>query len=157
MIFKLGDLQTTVSSLQGILTQRLPIKSAYWLGKFLAKAQRELQDFQTARLRLLEEYCLKSEDGTPVRFRIDEAGARIICDKGYQGEYQYDVEHIPEADAEAFGKGYQELASTEVTFEFRPLTLEQLGDKAELSPMDMVALLPFIADEGEKPTAAPVQ
>jgi hypothetical protein len=156
MIFKLGDLQTTVSSLQGILTQKLPIKSAYWLGKFLARAQRELQDFQTARLRLLEEYSLKAEDGTPVRFRIDEAGARIVCGKDYRGDYQYDVENIPEADKDAFGKGYQDLASTEVAFEFRPLTLEQLGDKAEISPVDMVALLPFIADEGEKP-AAPVQ
>lgn len=150
MVFKLGDLQTTVSSLQGILTQKLPIKSAYWLGKFLAKAQRELQDFEAGRVRLLEEYSLKAEDGTPVRFRIDEAGVRVLCDKDYRGNFQYDLENVPEADKEAFAKEYQELAGTEVSFDFRPLALEQLGDKAELTPLDMAALLPFLAEEEEK-------
>jgi hypothetical protein len=147
MVFKLGELESVVNALQGILAQRLPVKAAYWLGKFLKKAQTELADFQEGRLRLAKQYCRKDDKDAPIML-IEEKGKLVEAPQGHRGAWRYDFSHLtPEQQAE-FDKEFGELAATEATFEgFKPLTLAQLGDKLEATPQEMYALQALIGED----------
>lgn len=153
MVFKLGELEGVVNALEGVLTQRLPIKAAYWLGKFLKKAQEEAQAFQSGRIRLCEQYCRKNDKGQSVKMVEGEGGALVETAEGYRGVFRYDFAGISTEDHEALDKEFLELAETEVTFDFKPLTLDQLGDKLEATAEEMAALQAFI----EEPKVAEAQ
>jgi hypothetical protein len=150
MVFKLGELEAVVNALQGILNQRLPVKAAYWLGKFLKKAQGELADFQEARMRVLELYCRKDEKGAKVMLVAGEKGAWVEAPQGYRGAFRYDFAHLIPEEAAAFNKEIADLNGTEVTFDgFKPLTLAQLGDKLEATAAEMSVLGSLIVEESE--------
>jgi hypothetical protein len=144
MVFKLGQLQSMVNALEGILTQRLPVKAAYWLGKFLTKATAEFKDFDASRVRLCEQYCRKDSKLQPIKMVEGEGGVWVEAKEDYEGLYRYAF--TPEADV-TVNKEFQELAGTEVTFDFKPLTLDQLGDKLEATAVEMAALQGLIVDE----------
>jgi hypothetical protein len=146
MVFKLGELQAVVDALQGILTQRLPVKAAYWLGKFLRKAQEELQEFQAGRIRLCEQYCRKDAKGEPVKMIEGGNGALVEAAEGYQGVFRYDFAHLTAEERQALDNEFKELTETEVTFDLKPLTLDQLGDKVEATAEEMAALQPLIVE-----------
>jgi hypothetical protein len=148
MVLKLGELEAVVNALQGILSQRLPVKAAYWLGKFLKKAQGELADFQAARQRLWTEHCRKDEAGEPVMLVEGKKGAWVEAPAGYRGTFRYDFAHLTEEEATALNKEIGELAATEATFDgLNPLTVGQLGDKLEATAAEMAALQSIIIDE----------
>ncbi len=155
MVFKLGELEAVVNALQGILNQRLPVKAAYWLGKFLKKAQGELADFQEGRSRLAKQYSRKDDKGEPVML-IEKDGKFVEAPEGYRGAFRYDFAHLTAEERVAFDAEFGELAQTEVTFDgFKPLTLEQLGDKLEATPQEMYALDALIGED--EPKAADAQ
>jgi hypothetical protein len=137
--------------LEGILTQHLPVKAAYWLGKFLRKAQQEFQDLDASRIRLCEQYAKKDGKGQSVKTMQGEDGAWVKAKEGYQGPARY---AFAPGDEEIVNKQFRELGETEITFDFRPLTLEQLGDKFEATAVEMAALMPFIQEPEEEVKAA---
>jgi hypothetical protein len=155
MVFKLGELEAVVNALQGILNQRLPVKAAYWLGKFLKKAQAELADFQEARARVWKQYCRKDDKGTPIMLIEGKKGAWVEAKEGYRGAYRYDFAHLIPEEVAVFNKEIADLTDTEATFEgLKPLTLDQLGDKLEATPQEMYALDALIGD-GEAKVVEP--
>ncbi len=150
----LGELQQTLSALQGVLTQRLPVKAAYWFGKFLKKAQEEFADFEENRTRLCRQYCVKDEKGEPVRMIDDGDGRRKEAPKDHRGSWYYDFS--PESRA-AFDKELKVLQETELVFDRKPLRLEDLGEDLKVTPQEMVALLPFIEDDEEGGKSGPAE
>ena len=150
MNLKLGELTGIVDALGNLLNQRLPIKAAYWLGKFLKKAQGELRDFQEGRMRLAKQYCRKDDKAEPVMLIEGEKGAWVEAPQGYNGKFRYDFSHLTAEETAAFDKEFADLAATEVSFDgFKPLTLDQLGDKIEATPLEMAALSALIVEEPE--------
>jgi hypothetical protein len=77
-------------------------------------------------------------------------GAWTEAPAGYRGAFRYDFAHLAAEEAEAFNKEIAELNGTEVVFDgFRPLALEQLGDKLEATAAEMAALASLIVEAPE--------
>jgi hypothetical protein len=47
-------------------SNRLPVKTAYWLARLLVKINREAELYAKERQKLVDEYCDKDEKGIPV-------------------------------------------------------------------------------------------
>ena len=53
-----------VNVLGEVSSRKLPVKVSYAIGKNISKVERELKHYNKERQKLIEEYCLKEEDGT---------------------------------------------------------------------------------------------
>ena len=93
---------------------RLPIKTAYWAGKVVKKALREIGDYNDARVKLLTSVGATLIEGTN-RFKL-----------------------TPEQIV-AFDAAHQELLNTEIELPGNPFALEQLGN-AQISAAAMAKL-----------------
>ena len=119
MKFKLAELKPFAEGLKEILDVELPIKPAYWLGKLLVKVENELKHFEEARLKLIAKHSIeKDEKGRP---KVDETTNRYVVDE------------------EAFGKEFIELCDEEIEIDFKPITLDELGD-VKLKPITLAKL-----------------
>lgn len=119
---KLGELREIIEGLNEVMSKELPIKPAYWLGKLAKKVQAEVHDFEESRLRLVQKYALRGEDGQPI--------------VGADNKYRF-------ADTDAFNAEFSELTETETTIDFSPIPINAFGD-VKLSPIAMIGLDKFI-------------
>ena len=53
-----------ISSLSKLITQDLPVKSSYWINKQVQKLQKEMDEIEIQRKKLIEKYGEKQKDGT---------------------------------------------------------------------------------------------
>jgi hypothetical protein len=112
MNIKLGDLFVVRDLLNEILVPkdeaeiRIPVKTAYWLTKFMNKLQKEIKDYEESRIKLCVKHSEKDENGNP-----------IIKENNYQI-----------GSSETFQEEYNELKNIEIEIPFSQLTLEQFGD-----------------------------
>jgi len=173
MILKitLGSIRGSIEAFQSLSNKELPTKTAYWVGRFMTKLVKEHEGFEKQRIVLCKQFCRKDEKDEPimiggqdqydiddqVAFRKDmEEQLKIISEKHCKrddegnpimipnpGQQQFDIE-----DMEAFNTELENLAEIEIDFEFKPLTVDQLGD-AKMKPRDLLGLGDFITDEGE--------
>lgn len=87
------------------VVQRLPIKTAYWIGKLLRKAATELADYDEARAKALKELGATPNEKTR----------------------KYDFPNTKAEDA--FVEQHKELVASEVDFgNIEPMKLEQFGE-----------------------------
>jgi antitoxin component YwqK of YwqJK toxin-antitoxin module len=118
---KLGELRGIVESLNEIMKEKLPVKTAYSFGKLARAVQKEIEVYEEGRLKLIDRYVKRGDDGKPV----------II-------NGNYDI-----GDKEGFGKEFYELGSIEAQFDFKPVSLDALGD-ISVSPVAINGLDRFI-------------
>jgi hypothetical protein len=99
---------------------KLPVRTSYWAGKVLRKANAELQDYNETRIKLCEQFGTVSADGR---------------------KYEFSDDKLPE-----FQKQVSELLDTEIELPGEPFTLDKLGE-ATLSPASMMQLDWLIVEE----------
>ena len=125
---KLGDLVNSTEVLQKLSQTELKAKLSWSVTKLLKAADKEMQDFNEARMNLIRKYGEKDENG------------ELIMDQNKNCK-------IPEAGLQEFSAELNELMETEIEINVNPLNIDGLEDK-EFTPAEMAILEPFI-DFGE--------
>ncbi|ABG83882.1 DUF1617 family protein [Clostridium perfringens] len=108
-----------VNVLGEISLRKLPVKVSYAIGKNISKVERELKHYNKERQKLIEEYCLKEDDGT---LKITD------------GNYDIDPERL-----EYFNKEINELQEIEVEMNIHKFNIELLNGY-EMSPGDLMCI-----------------
>jgi hypothetical protein len=119
--------ETFRSAVTKLSTASLPPKTAFQIKKLIQSLESDLKIFEETRNAIVNEYCLKDENGQPV-----PAGEGMVTlDMTRVAEWQ------PKID---------ELMSLETTVELPKFSIEALGDKVELSATDLFALGDLITE-----------
>ena len=126
---KLGELVNSTEVLQKLSQTELKAKLSWAVTKLLKAADKEMQDFNEARMNLIQKYGEKDENG------------ELITDENKNCK-------IPEAGLQKFSAELNELVETEIEINVNPLNINDLEDK-EFTPAEMAILEPFI-DFGEE-------
>ncbi|EPB8178446.1 hypothetical protein ACRTAO_001107 [Clostridium perfringens] len=108
-----------VNVLGEISLRKLPVKVSYAIGKNISKVERELKHYNKERQKLIEEYCLKEDDGT---LKITD------------GNYDIDPERL-----EYFNKEINELQEIEVEMDIHKFNIELLNGY-EMSPGELMCI-----------------
>lgn len=125
---KLGELVNSTEVLQKLSQTELKAKLSWSVTKLLKAADKEMQDFNEARMNLIQKYGEKDENG------------ELITDENKNCK-------IPEAGLQEFSTELNELVETEIEINVNPLNIDDLADK-EFTPAEMAILEPFV-DFGE--------
>jgi len=108
----------------------LPIKSAYAFTKIRRKVAEALKDVNEAREQLLIKHTDKDADGKP------------LTRDAANGQKEYAV-----TDMQAYQSEFQALLEESVELTgCRKVTLEEMGEDARPTPVQMEALAPFLAE-----------
>jgi len=132
MKFSLNEIMGMNEGLNVILAKELPVKTAYWLARFLDKVGSETKAMETARIKLVEKYAKKDKDGKPI-FKKDKDGKQL-------NEYDLTVTNMKK-----FNEEFVELGKEEFDIDFKAIKLDQLGD-IKLKPMVLVQLGKIIVE-----------
>lgn len=109
-----------------ILAKELPVKTAYWLARFLDKVTIEYKAMEKVRIKLIEKYAKKDKDGKPMMKEVK---------KGEQPK-EYD---LTDDNMKKFQDEFAELGKEEFEIDFKPIKVEQLGD-IKIKPIVLVQL-----------------
>ncbi len=90
-------------------SKKISAKASYWLNKAFSKIQSEYENFNKARMELVNKYAVNSENKKP------------------DDEYDFGD------NQETINKEFAELMATEIDFNFVPLDISIFGD-ATVSP-----------------------
>lgn len=114
---KMQNVADLAKALENIVTQKLPLKVSYKLGKLLKEIVDELNFFEEKRVALVKKYGKENERG----IAVDES----------------DTENYS-----AFLKEYQELLELDVDIDIDKykINLSDLPDSVELTPQQMLHL-----------------
>ena len=132
MKFTLNEVMAMTEGLNVILAKELPIKTAYWLARFLDKVGAEQKAMETTRMKLVEKYAKKDKDGKPM-MKKDKDGKQLN---------EFD---LTKANMEKFQTEFAELGKVEFDVKFNPIKLEQLGD-IKLKPIVLIQLGKLIVE-----------
>ena len=126
MKFNLNEVIAMQKGLDVLLAKELPVKTSYWLARFLDKIGSEFKAMESARIKLVEKYATKDKDGNPV-MKKDKDGKPL-------NEYDLD-----KANMEKFQAEFADLGKEEFEIDFKAIKLEQLGD-IKLKPIVLIQL-----------------
>ena len=126
MKFNLNEVMAMQAGLDVILGKELPVKTSYWLARFLDKVGVEFKAMEAARIKLIEKYAKKDKDGKPMMKKVK---------KGEQPK-EFD---LTDDNMKKFQAEYGELGQEEFEIDFKPIKLEQLGD-IKLKPIVLIQL-----------------
>jgi len=124
---RLGELLGIYQVLTFLAQSQLPVKTAYWLNRVLKGVNKEFQELEEARKKLIEKYVSRDERGEP---KLNEA----------KTEYEFEPEKRVE-----FEKEFAELGKEEIEIDIYKFNLDQFGD-LKIAPAMMPVLERFIAD-----------
>ena len=108
-----------VNVLGEISSRKLPVKVSYAIAKNIDKVERELKHYNKERKKLIEEYCLKEDNGT---LKITD------------GNYDIAPERL-----EDFNKEINELQEIEVEMDIHKFNIELLNGY-EMSPGELMCI-----------------
>lgn len=111
-------------SLSKLLSQELPVKTAYRLGRFYNKVKSEMQQYFLLREKLIRKY----------------------------GNEEKGIFSIQPADGgawEKFSAENEELLSTKVKLDYDPIDIEEI-ESLKISPIDISNLEPLFRIENDK-------
>ena len=123
---KLIDLLNSAGVLQRLTTIDFKAKTSWQLYKLISAAEKEIGTFQDTRMKVVQKYAEKDENGEPI---VNE------------NEYK-----IAEGQMDAFTNEINELLMSEVELNVSPIPLEDL-DAADFKPTEMVIMEPFLKVE----------
>ena len=127
MKFSLNEIMGMNEGLNVILAKELPVKTSYWLARFLDKVGSETKALETARMKLLEKYVKKDKDGKPIM-------------KKDSNEYD-----LTKTNLEKFQAEFADLGKVEFDIDFKAIKLDQLGD-IKLKPIVLIQLKKIIEE-----------
>lgn len=117
-------------SLGVLLSQSLPIRQAFLLGKIAKAVGGEIEQYQATRKALCERYANKDGEGKAIMLGADDKPVA----EGQPGRYDIPIESM-----EAFNKEHAELVATEVSI---PGTKIKVNDLAgvKIAPVHLISL-----------------
>lgn len=123
----LKTLINSVESLQKLSNKNLKAKTAFVVAKLIQAADIEVNNFNDARIMLINKYGEKDDNGNLIADANNNV--KIIKD-----------------DIERFNTELSELLNTPITINATKITLNEL-DELEFTPQDIIQLEPFIEIE----------
>lgn len=126
---KINDLVNCTDALRALSEKDMKAKLAYSTAKLLKVADTEMSGFNDARMKLIEKYGNKDENGNLIK--DDKDNVKI------------DNENIAE-----FSEELNDLLDTQVELNANKLKLSML-ETLDFSPAEMFALEPLIEDDTE--------
>ena len=126
MTITLQNILEAQETMQNLSTKVLRGRTAYQVARLLKKLESELATYNDTRIKLIERYAKKKEDGT---YEVNE-----------RNEYQFTQENM-----QAYVGEINNLLQEQIEIDANPLKLDDLVD-LEFTPAEMVALEPFIEE-----------
>lgn len=120
-----------------ITAKGLPIKTSYHLAKIGTRIVDELEQFQKARSALIKELGEEVMREEPAPTGEDPKAVKLIPTGLLQVR--------PENNAE-FQAKHKELLDVEFSIDLKTIAVAELGDKADLPAIDLMACKKFITD-----------
>ncbi len=134
MKFTLNEVMAMTEGLNVMLAKELPVKTAYWLARFLDKVGAEQRAMEKARIKLIEKLCTLDKNNKPL-FKKDKDGKPL-------DPQQYD---LTDENMKKFQAEFAELGKVEFEIDFKPIKLDQLGN-ISLKPIVLVQLGKLIVE-----------
>lgn len=125
----IGNIVNSVEVLQKLGKKDFKAKLAWSIARLLKEAEKEVQGFNEARLKLINKYGIKDENGQLIT--DDNGNCKII------------QENIPD-----FNKELNDLVDTEVEINANKISMNLLED-IDFTPSDMAALESFVEFDEE--------
>lgn len=116
-------------TLQKLSHQPLPGRAAFQIGRLLKKLEEVLASYNEVRVKLIEKYAKKNEDGT---FEVND-----------NNEYQFTAENM-----QAYVSEINSVIADEVEVEARPINFKDI-ENLEFTAAEMTFLEPFLMFEEE--------
>lgn len=120
----LEQLLNSVDSLKQLSNRPVKARLAYMAAKIIKEADVEVANFNEARLKLINQYSEKDENGT---IKTDEKNNVLL---------------IPDKIND-FNSELSDLLNTQIVFNTNKLKMEDL-DELEFTPNEIITLEPFI-------------
>ena len=124
---KMGELLNSTEILQKLASKELKARLALEVARMLKAIEKEMQDFNDIRMKLITKYGEKDENG------------ELITDE--KGNCKIEQEHV-----ETFSNELNDMIAAEVEINANKLKIEQL-ENLDFTPAEMSALEPFIDEE----------
>lgn len=116
-------------TLQKLSHQPLPGRAAFQIGRLLKKLEEVLASYNEVRVKLIEKYAKKNEDGS---FEVNDSN-----------EYQFTAENM-----QAYVTEINNVIADEVEVEARPINFKDI-ENLEFTAAEMTFLEPFLMFEEE--------
>ena len=116
-------------TLQKLSHQPLPGRAAFQIGRLLKKLEEVLASYNEVRVKLIEKYANKNEDGT---FEVND-----------NNEYQFTAENM-----QAYVSEINNVIADEVEVEAKPINFKDI-EKLEFTAAETTFLEPFLMFEEE--------
>lgn len=125
----INELLNSTEILQKLASKELKARLALEIARMLKSAEREIQDFNEVRMKLINKYGEKDENGELI---TDEKGN---C-------------KIMQEEIKTFSNELNDLIATEIEINANKLKLEQI-ENLDFTPAEMSMLEPFLETEEE--------
>lgn len=122
----LKDILDSQEVMRTLSNKQLQGRAAFKVARLLKKLENELATFNETRIKLIENYAKK-----------DEEGKYITNEKN---EYQFD-----ENNANKFVEEFNKLLLEEIEIDANPILINEI-ENIDFTPTEMVALEPFIKE-----------
>lgn len=121
---KMSELLNSTETLQSLAQKSLKAKLAFQVGRMLKAADKEIQDFNETRMKVITKYGEKDENG------------ELITDENNNCK-------IDPNSAAAFNTEFNELLNSEIEINANKIKVEDL-ENLDFTPSEMINLEPFI-------------
>ena len=126
MTITLQNILESQETMQQLSTKALRGRTAYQVARLIKKLETELTTYNDTRLKLIERYAKKKDDGS---YELNN-----------NNEYQFTPENM-----QIYVGEINNLLQEQIEIDANPLSLNDLED-LEFTPAEMVALEPFIEE-----------
>lgn len=113
-------------AMRNLLDKQLKGRTAFQVARLIKKLENEISSYNDTRVKLIERYAMKNDDGT-----------FVINDKN---EYQFTQENM-----NGFVQEMNKILTEDIEIDVNPIKLEEL-DNIDFTVMEMTMLEPFIEE-----------
>lgn len=113
-------------AMRNLLDKQLKGRTAFQVARLIKKLENEISSYNDTRVKLIERYAMKNDDGT-----------FVINDKN---EYQFTQENM-----NGFVQEMNKILAENIEIDVNPIKLEEL-DNINFTVMEMTMLEPFIEE-----------
>ena len=143
MIFSLMEIRGLIQPLRKLAGQDLPIKTSWKLLQISEHVEKINQNIEEFRINLVKKYGEKVYE---VKI-LDEENTKLLTEAEYENSNKSIIEYAePKVEItsaenmKTFIKEFEELLRTEENIEFTPFSIEELGEKAQITPQELFFL-----------------
>jgi len=128
MEFTIKEILEMKDVLQKVIYAEVPIKTAFRISRFVKSIQIELESFEKIRMKLLQKYGEKEENGQQISIK-DPEKQKLFSDE------------------------IQKVLAENIDIDFLPVKIEELGNDIKISAVELLRLEKIIIFPEEKKKA----